>query len=78
MFDRRNAGKSSLINTLTEQAIALTPEVPGTTTDPVNKAMELGSLGPVVLIDTASLDDTSELGASTFPCRQPRLANYLT
>jgi [FeFe] hydrogenase H-cluster maturation GTPase HydF len=62
IFGRRNAGKSSLINALTEQEIALTSEVAGTTTDPVYKAMELLPVGPVVFIDTAGLDDTGELG----------------
>ncbi|NLE27397.1 MAG: [FeFe] hydrogenase H-cluster maturation GTPase HydF, partial [Clostridiaceae bacterium] len=62
IFGRRNAGKSSLINALTGQEIALTSEVAGTTTDPVYKAMELLPLGPVVFIDTAGLDDTGELG----------------
>jgi [FeFe] hydrogenase H-cluster maturation GTPase HydF len=57
-----NAGKSSLINALTEQELALVSPVKGTTTDPVYKAMELFPLGPVVFIDTAGLDDTSELG----------------
>jgi len=62
LFGRRNAGKSSLINALTGQPIAVTSEVPGTTTDPVFKAMELLPLGPIVLIDTAGLDDSGELG----------------
>jgi [FeFe] hydrogenase H-cluster maturation GTPase HydF len=62
IFGRRNAGKSSLINALTGQEIALTSEVAGTTTDPVYKAMELLPVGPVVFIDTAGLDDTGELG----------------
>ena len=62
IFGRRNAGKSSLINALTGQDIALTSDVPGTTTDPVYKAMELLPIGPVVLIDTAGLDDSGELG----------------
>lgn len=62
LFGRRNAGKSSLINALTGQNIAVTSEVAGTTTDPVYKAMELLPLGPVVFIDTAGLDDTGELG----------------
>lgn len=62
IFGRRNAGKSSLINALTGQEIALTSDVAGTTTDPVHKAMELLPLGPIVLIDTAGLDDTGELG----------------
>lgn len=62
LFGRRNAGKSSLINALTGQPIAVTSEVAGTTTDPVYKAMELLPIGPVVFIDTAGLDDTGELG----------------
>lgn len=62
LFGRRNAGKSSLINALTGQAVAVTSEVAGTTTDPVYKAMELLPIGPVVFIDTAGLDDTGELG----------------
>jgi [FeFe] hydrogenase H-cluster maturation GTPase HydF len=62
IFGRRNAGKSSLINALTGQAVALVSDVPGTTTDPVFKAMELLPLGPVTLIDTAGLDDEGELG----------------
>ncbi len=63
LFGRRNAGKSSLINALTGQPVAVTSDVPGTTTDPVKKAMELLPIGPVVLIDTAGLDDEGELGA---------------
>ena len=62
LFGRRNAGKSSLINALTGQELAVTSQVPGTTTDPVYKAMELLPVGPVVLADTAGLDDTGELG----------------
>lgn len=62
LFGRRNAGKSSLINALTGQLIAVTSEVAGTTTDPVYKAMELLPIGPVVFIDTAGLDDTGDLG----------------
>lgn len=62
IFGRRNAGKSSLINALTNQSVALVSTEPGTTTDPVAKAMELLPLGPVVLIDTAGLDDTGPLG----------------
>ncbi|SHI46879.1 [FeFe] hydrogenase H-cluster maturation GTPase HydF [Lutispora thermophila DSM 19022] len=62
IFGRRNAGKSSLINALTEQNIAVTSEVAGTTTDPVYKAMELLPIGPVVFIDTAGIDDIGELG----------------
>jgi len=63
IFGRRNAGKSSLINALTNQAIALVSAVPGTTTDPVYKAMEILPLGPVTIIDTAGIDDVGELGA---------------
>jgi [FeFe] hydrogenase H-cluster maturation GTPase HydF len=62
IFGRRNAGKSSLINAITGQDIALVSNVAGTTTDPVYKAMELLPLGPVVLIDTAGLDDAGEIG----------------
>ena len=61
-FGRCNAGKSTLINMLTGQPLALVSEVAGTTTDPVSKAMEVLPLGPVMLIDTAGVDDTSELG----------------
>lgn len=62
IFGRSNAGKSSLINALTGQSLAIVSDVKGTTTDPVLKAMELLPLGPVVLIDTPGLDDEGELG----------------
>jgi len=62
LFGRTNAGKSSVINALTNQNLALVSDVKGTTTDPVFKSMEILPLGPVVLIDTAGLDDSSELG----------------
>lgn len=62
VFGRRNAGKSSLINAITGQEVALVSDHPGTTTDPVYKAMELLPLGPVVFIDTAGLDDMGDLG----------------
>ncbi len=62
LFGRRNAGKSSLINALTGQPVATVSEVPGTTTDPVYKAMELHGIGPVVFIDTAGFDDEGVLG----------------
>src|SRR5512137_2235347 len=62
IFGRRNAGKSSLINALTNQNIAIVSDVPGTTTDPVYKSMEILPIGPVVIIDTAGLDDTGDLG----------------
>jgi [FeFe] hydrogenase H-cluster maturation GTPase HydF len=63
LFGRRNAGKSSLINALTRQSVAIVSDVPGTTTDPVYKSMEILPLGPVVLIDTAGIDDVGDLGA---------------
>ena len=63
IFGRRNAGKSSLINALTNQNIAIVSDVPGTTTDPVYKSMEILPIGPVVLIDTAGIDDVGELGS---------------
>jgi len=62
LFGRRNVGKSSVINALTNQDLALVSDVPGTTTDPVYKAMEILPLGPVMLIDTAGLDDRGDLG----------------
>lgn len=62
LFGRRNVGKSSLINALTGQQIAIVSDVPGTTTDPVSKAMEILPLGPCVLIDTAGFDDTGAVG----------------
>ena len=61
-FGRRNAGKSSLVNAVTGQNLALVSEVKGTTTDPVYKSMELLPLGPVVIIDTPGFDDTGALG----------------
>lgn len=63
IFGKRNAGKSSLINALTNQDLAIVSEQKGTTTDPVSKAMELLPLGPVVIIDTPGFDDEGELGA---------------
>ena len=62
LFGRRNAGKSSLINALTNQSLAIVSAVAGTTTDPVYKSMEILPIGPVVVIDTAGLDDVGELG----------------
>lgn len=62
IFGRRNAGKSSIINAITGQNLAVVSEIKGTTTDPVSKAMELLPLGPVVMIDTPGLDDVGELG----------------
>ena len=62
IFGKRNAGKSSLINALTNQKLAIVSDVMGTTTDPVYKAMELLPLGPVMIIDTPGIDDSGELG----------------
>ncbi|MEG0774644.1 [FeFe] hydrogenase H-cluster maturation GTPase HydF [Clostridium sp.] len=62
IYGRRNAGKSSVINAITNQNIALVSNVKGTTTDPVYKAMELLPIGPVVFIDTAGIDDVGEIG----------------
>lgn len=62
VFGKRNAGKSSLINAITNQQTALVSDTPGTTTDPVYKAMEISPIGPCVLIDTAGFDDVGELG----------------
>lgn len=62
IFGRRNAGKSSLINALTGQELAIVSDTPGTTADPVYKSMELNPVGPVVFVDTAGFDDTGDLG----------------
>jgi small GTP-binding protein len=63
LLGRRNAGKSSLLNALTRQDVSIVSEVAGTTTDPVEKPMELLPIGPVVFIDTAGIDDCGALGA---------------
>ena len=62
IFGRRNAGKSSLINALTGQDVAIVSETAGTTTDPVKKSIEVHGLGPLIFIDTAGIDDTGDLG----------------
>ncbi len=62
LFGRRNVGKSSLLNALTRQQVSIVSDVPGTTTDPVEKPMELLPLGPVLFIDTAGIDDIGALG----------------
>ena len=62
LFGRRNVGKSSLLNALTSQQVSIVSDVPGTTTDPVEKPMELLPLGPVLFIDTAGIDDAGDLG----------------
>ena len=61
-FGRRNAGKSSIVNKVTGQELAVVSDVKGTTTDPVSKAMELLPMGPVVIIDTPGIDDEGHLG----------------
>ena len=62
LFGRRNAGKSSLLNAMTRQDVSIVSEVAGTTTDPVEKPMELLPIGPVLFIDTAGIDDEGALG----------------
>jgi [FeFe] hydrogenase H-cluster maturation GTPase HydF len=62
IFGRRNAGKSTFLNAVTKQEVSVVSDVPGTTTDPVEKAMEMLPLGPVLFIDTAGIDDTGSLG----------------
>src|SRR5512140_2754732 len=63
LFGRRNVGKSSLLNAITRQQVSIVSPSAGTTTDPVEKAMELLPLGPVLFIDTAGVDDEGALGA---------------
>lgn len=74
LYGRRNAGKSSLINALTGQQVALVSPVAGTTADPVKKAMELHPIGPVLFIDTAGYDDQGELGQLRVEATQQTLA----
>lgn len=62
IFGRRNNGKSSLINALAGQDVAIVSEQPGTTTDPVRKSVEIFGIGPVILVDTAGIDDIGDLG----------------
>lgn len=62
IYGRRNVGKSSLLNALTRQTVSIVSATPGTTTDPVEKTMEMAPIGPVVFIDTAGIDDTGDLG----------------
>ncbi|HEY1578792.1 MAG TPA: GTPase [Terracidiphilus sp.] len=61
-FGRRNVGKSSLLNAITRQTVSIVSDVPGTTTDPVEKPMELAPIGPVLFVDTAGVDDVGALG----------------
>ena len=74
LYGRRNAGKSSLINALTGQSVALVSPVAGTTADPVKKAMELHPIGPVLFIDTAGYDDEGELGQLRVEATQDTLS----
>ena len=67
LFGRRNVGKSSLLNALTRQEVSIVSDVAGTTTDPVEKPMELLPLGPVLFIDTAGIDDAGALGEMRVP-----------
>jgi [FeFe] hydrogenase H-cluster maturation GTPase HydF len=62
IFGRRNYGKSSIINVLANQDVAIVSDIAGTTTDPVKKSMEIPGIGPVIFIDTAGIDDSGELG----------------
>ena len=62
IYGRRNVGKSSLLNALAGQQVSIVSDTPGTTTDPVEKTLELAPLGPVVFIDTAGIDDVGALG----------------
>ncbi len=62
IFGKRNSGKSSLINALTDQSIAIVSDIPGTTTDPVKKSVEIFGIGPAIIIDTAGIDDDGDLG----------------
>ncbi|HLN73119.1 MAG TPA: [FeFe] hydrogenase H-cluster maturation GTPase HydF [Prolixibacteraceae bacterium] len=62
IFGRRNVGKSSLINALTRLEVAIVSEIAGTTTDPVKKSMEIFGIGPAILVDTAGIDDSGDLG----------------
>lgn len=73
LFGKRNSGKSSLINALARQEIAIVSEIPGTTTDPVKKSIEIPGLGACVLVDTAGIDDTGELGGKRIAKTQSTL-----
>jgi len=72
-FGRRNVGKSSLLNAITQQKVSIVSEVAGTTTDPVEKPMELLPIGPVLFVDTAGVDDVGALGAQRIEKRARRL-----
>lgn len=62
IFGRRNNGKSSIINLMTKQQVAIVSDQPGTTTDPVKKSIEIFGIGPAIIVDTAGIDDTGDLG----------------
>ncbi len=70
----RNAGKSSLVNAMAGQQVSIVSDVPGTTTDPVAKAVEIPGLGPCILTDTAGLDDSGVLGQSRLEKARDRIA----
>ena len=74
IFGRRNVGKSSLINTLAQQEVAIVADYPGTTTDPVKKTMEVAELGPVIFIDTAGIDDEGLVGEKRIAATRKILA----
>ena len=76
IFGKRNSGKSSVLNALTGQEIAVTSDVAGTTTDPVYKSMEIHGLGPVVWVDTAGYDDVGDLGSLLYT-KQSQLPNVI-
>lgn len=62
IFGRRNTAKSSFINALTGQNVSIVSDTPGTTTDPVKKSVEIFGVGPAIIIDTAGIDDSGDLG----------------
>ncbi len=62
IFGRRNNGKSSIINLITNQEVAIVSASPGTTTDPVKRSIEIFGIGPAIIVDTAGIDDSGELG----------------
>ena len=74
IFGRRNYGKSSFINAVTGQDIAIVSDIPGTTTDPVKKSIEIAGIGPCILIDTAGIDDSGELGMKRIQATQKAIA----
>ena len=73
IFGRRNTGKSSILNALTQQEVSIVSEVAGTTADPVEKPMDLLPLGPVLFIDTAGIDDSGIAGDKRVEKRLPFL-----